>query len=89
MLGEGLNRDAMATVGCPCKKCEYSGTVSGVEAHVSGSTEGDHKGRSGGEFRDRLIKDAEAGLSEEPESSAATALIASTLVLVLIVVLSR
>jgi hypothetical protein len=76
----------MATVECPCDGCEYEGTVSGVEAHVSGSTRGDHGGRSGGEFRDRLIEEAEAGAAGEPEMSPATAIVASTLALVLIVV---
>lgn len=80
----------MATVECPCGGCEYEGTVSGVEAHVSGSTRGDHEGRSGGEFRERLTEQAEAGFAEEPEqTSPATAIVASTLVLVVIVVASR
>ena len=80
----------MATVQCPCEGCEYEGTVSGVEAHVSGSTKGDHEGRSGGEFRDRLIEEVEVGADKEPEQmSPATAIVASTLALVLIVVLSR
>ena len=76
----------MSTVECPCGECGYEGTVSGVEAHVSGSTRGEHKGRSGGEFRDRLIEEAEAALSEEPDTSPAAAIVASTLALVLIVV---
>jgi hypothetical protein len=79
----------MATVECPCDGCEYEGTVSGVEAHVSGSTRGDHKGRSGGEFRDRLIEEVESAVGGEPETSPATAIVASTLVLALIVVMSR
>ena len=58
-----------------------------VEAHISGSTRGGHKGRSGGEFRGRLIEDAERDLSEEPEpESAAAAVIASTLALAVVVV---
>ena len=80
----------MATVQCPCEGCEYEGTVSGVEAHVSGSTRGDHKGRSGGEFRDRLIEEVEVGADVEPEGvSPATAIVASTLMLVLIVVINK
>ena len=80
----------MATVQCPCEGCGYEGTVSGVEAHVSGSTRGDHKGRSGGEFRDRLIEEVELGSGKESEqTSPAMAIVASTLALALIVVLSR
>lgn len=77
----------MATVECPIEDCGYEGTVSGVEAHISGLTRDGHEGRSGGEFRDRMIEDVERDLSEEPEpESAAAAVIASTLALAVIVV---
>ena len=79
----------VSTVECLCDGCEYEGTISGVEAHVSGSTRGDHKGRSGGEFREQLIEQVEAGSAEEPErASPATVIVASTLALVLIVVVN-
>lgn len=79
----------MAAVECPCGECEYRGSVSGVEAHVSGSTDENHKGRSGGEFRDRLIAEAEASVNGETEgTSPVTAVVASTLLLVLVVVVS-
>lgn len=44
----------MVEVDCPADDCDYSGEVSSVEGHISGSTDGWHSGRQGRQFRDVL-----------------------------------
>jgi hypothetical protein len=78
----------MATVECPCTGCEYTDTVGGVEAHISGSTRDGHLGRSGSEFREQLIEQAQQveGAAEGSTESAAAGLLAATVALAIIVV---
>lgn len=51
----------MVEVDCPAGGCGYSAdSVKSVEAHISGSTAGDHAGHLGREFREDLVEQAEA-----------------------------
>lgn len=51
----------MAEVECPVEGgCDYAGSVKSVEGHISASTEGDHQGEAGANFREELRKQAEA-----------------------------
>jgi len=62
----------MAEVECPVGGCDYSGPVGSVEAHLSGSTEGEHSGSTGRDFREELVEEAEntaeAGSTEGSET---------------------
>lgn len=46
-----------------CPYCEYTGAVRSVEAHISGSCEGDHAGEVGRSYREELRMQIE----ESPE----------------------
>lgn len=69
----------MVSVECPVDGCDYSGSVGSVEAHISGSQSGDHRGKVGRHFRDELVDRAEVtinppatdagGLGESPDGS--------------------
>jgi hypothetical protein len=49
----------MAEVACAVDGCGYRGTVSEVEAHISGSTSGGHSGEVGRHHREELVSRAE------------------------------
>lgn len=50
----------MAEVNCPVESdCGYTGSVGSVEAHISGSQQGDHKGAVGRHHREELVDQAE------------------------------
>lgn len=82
----------MATVECPIEGCGYRDNLAAVEAHVSGSTDSDHSGHSGWNFRKQLREQIEEELNEvEPAAegsteSAAAGLLAATVALAIIVV---
>ena len=86
--------DAMATVECPIEGCGYRDNLASVEAHVSGSTDNSHSGHSGWNFREQMREEIEAGLAEVEEpaevssESAAAGLLAATVALAIIVVVS-
>lgn len=44
----------MSEVDCPVDGCDYSGEANSVEAHISSSTDGEHSGKAGSEFRSDL-----------------------------------
>lgn len=51
----------MGNIGCVVEGCEYSsGSVESVEAHISGSTRGEHSGLLGRNHREALVEEAEA-----------------------------
>lgn len=83
----------MTEVECPIEGCGYEGTVSEVEGHISGSTDGEHTGSGGWEFREELTEAAEEQIEthlsevEETGESAAVGLLAATAALVIIVVM--
>ncbi len=60
----------MAKVECPFGGCDFAGSVSSVEGHISGSTSGDHQGEVGRNHREYLTREAEEKIKEEelPES---------------------
>jgi hypothetical protein len=62
----------MDDVECPVDGCEYSGEKDSVEAHISSSTDGEHSGKSGSEFRSEL-QDGSAGEQEPDDSEAVSA----------------
>ena len=86
--------DAMATVECPIEGCGYRDNLASVEAHVSGSTNNSHSGHSGWNFREQLREQIEEELSEveapaeTSTESAAAGLLAATVALAIIVVVS-
>lgn len=47
----------MAEVDCPY--CDYSAPLKSVEAHISGSSNGDHEGQVGRNHREELVEQAE------------------------------
>lgn len=50
----------MVEVECPVEPdCDYSGSVGSVEAHISGSQSGDHRGEVGRDHRGELVAQAE------------------------------
>lgn len=53
----------MSEVDCPVDGCDYSGEANSVEAHISSSTDGEHSGKAGSEFR----SDLQDGSTEEKE----------------------
>lgn len=62
----------MVDVTCPVDSgCDYSGPVRSVEAHISGSQQGDHQGEVGRDHREELVDRAEAtasgGATEDQE----------------------
>lgn len=81
----------MTEVTCPIDGCDYDGSVSGVEAHISGSTNGTHEGRAGGEFREQLIEEAEGSVESVEDSGggvlpAGAGVVMATVLLAVIVV---
>jgi len=71
----------LVSVECPLDGCDYSGSVGSVEAHISGSQSGDHRGKVGRHLREELVDQAETtinvpatdseGLGESPGASSA------------------
>jgi hypothetical protein len=53
----------MTDVVCPFDNCDYSGPVGSVEAHISGSGGGEHRGEFGADHRADLVEQAEAKLN--------------------------
>lgn len=70
----------MAQVECPFGGCDFAGSVGSVEAHISGSTSGDHQGEVGRNHREYLTREAERtiGTEEPPEQVAPVARSGST-----------
>jgi hypothetical protein len=64
----------MVEVGCPVDGCDFSGPVRSVEAHISGSTSGEHLGEVGRRYRQELTGLAERATesNEELRESLAT-----------------
>lgn len=58
------------TVNCPIEGCGYAGELSSVEAHISGSTQGEHEGEAGREHREDLAEEAEVAATEEATEEA-------------------
>jgi hypothetical protein len=58
---------AMREGECPIDGCDYGGTVAAVEGHVSGSTDGAHRGELGADLR-RAIADSATGIDAAPQS---------------------
>lgn len=57
----------MSEVDCPVDGCDYSGEPNSVEAHISSSTDDDHSGKAGSEYRDELQGDG--SVEKESEGS--------------------
>jgi hypothetical protein len=53
----------MTDVVCPFDNCDYSGPVGSVEAHISGSGGGEHRGEFGADHRADLVEQAEEKLN--------------------------
>lgn len=53
----------MTEVECPMDGCDYTGRVESVEAHISGSQSGGHRGEFGADRRAELVDRAEAKLN--------------------------
>ena len=53
----------MTDVVCPFDNCDYSGPVGSVEAHISGSGGGEHRGEFGADHRADLVDQAEEKLN--------------------------
>lgn len=60
----------MVDVECPLDGCEYTGSVKSVEAHISGNSRGEHQGKVGRQFRDRLVDGSSQPVELEPEEKA-------------------
>jgi hypothetical protein len=56
----------MAEVECPLNGCDYTGCVGSVEAHISGSQGGGHRGEFGADHRADLVDQAEEKLNGAP-----------------------
>lgn len=76
----------MATVRCPIDGCEYEGALQEVEAHLSGSTEGEHRGQYGADRRGELVEQIEDELNEsEPAVSTRTVMLTQAVFVVVVV----
>lgn len=49
---------------CPIGDCSYSGAPASVEAHLSGSTIGEHAGKLGQDFREAIRGEGSSSRSE-------------------------
>lgn len=54
----------MAKAECPIEGCEFRDSLKSVEAHISGSTTGEHSGSQGREYRSEIRESIES--EDEP-----------------------
>ena len=64
----------MKKASCPIDGCDYKGTPRSVEAHISASTTGQHKGEVGRTYRERLRNGMEPEASGDAETGGETEL---------------